>query len=73
MNERQFELAQQLEQAQRDDVIALARAQCRGSGTSECVDCGVPIPAERRACVPYATRCTECQGRFEVRRTGNPR
>ncbi|HDR9337180.1 TraR/DksA C4-type zinc finger protein [Burkholderia multivorans] len=70
MNEREFELAQQIEQLQRDAAIELARAQCQGAGSEECVVCGEPIPAARRACVPYATRCTECQGRFEQRNTG---
>ncbi|WP_254607821.1 hypothetical protein [Burkholderia aenigmatica] len=55
MNEREFELAQQIEQMQRDAAIELARAQCHGAGAEECVECGEPIPAARRACVPYAT------------------
>lgn len=36
MNEREFELAQQIEQLQRDAAIELARAQCQGAGSEEC-------------------------------------
>ncbi|MEZ7785024.1 TraR/DksA C4-type zinc finger protein [Cupriavidus gilardii] len=70
MNERQFELAQQLEQAERDAAIRLVRAQCEGAGTDECMDCGGVIPTARRQLVQNATRCTPCQSRIETRKPG---
>jgi phage/conjugal plasmid C-4 type zinc finger TraR family protein len=70
MNERQFELAQELEQAQRDAGIQLARARCEGLGAEECTACGDAIPLERRRLVPNATRCVPCQERFEKYKPG---
>lgn len=32
----------------------------------DCLDCGMPIPAERLAAVPYTHRCIECQQMAEV-------
>lgn len=29
-------------------------------GREECVDCDDPIPADRRAALPYAVRCIDC-------------
>ncbi len=40
MNEREFELAQQIEPLQRDAAIELARSQCQGAGSAESVVCG---------------------------------
>lgn len=30
-------------------------------GASQCIDCGEQIPAGRRAALPSATRCVNCQ------------
>lgn len=31
-----------------------------------CRDCGDPVPRERMAAVPYATRCSECESAKEL-------
>ena len=41
------------------------RAQSATVGQLECVDCGEPIPAGRRAAVPQADRCVACQAKAE--------
>ena len=47
---------------------ALARA---ADGTyGECIDCGNPIPYERLAAYPAATRCVACQENAERRERG---
>lgn len=79
MNERQMELAQQLEQADREAGIARVRAALSAQQDSEtensgdCADCGTEIPETRRRLVPNATRCTPCQAHFEKRHRGNGR
>lgn len=42
-----------------------AASRTRGTGAADCVSCGSAIDPRRRAAVPDADRCTECQGRFE--------
>lgn len=79
MNERQMELAQRLEEADREAGIARARAALTALQDSEaeksgdCADCGEPIPDMRRQLVPNATRCTSCQAHFERQHRGNGR
>ncbi|MCL8302180.1 TraR/DksA family transcriptional regulator [Pseudomonas mosselii] len=66
-----FDRAQALEQRQRDQAIAAARANAPSSGPSltHCEDCGSEIPAARRA-LGGKTRCVACQSTFEK---GGPR
>lgn len=61
-----FDRAQALEQRQRDQAIAAARAGTRPSGPSltHCADCGDEIPEVRRA-LGGMTRCVTCQSLFE--------
>jgi phage/conjugal plasmid C-4 type zinc finger TraR family protein len=61
-----------------DELIEhqLARALARhqqsqaptGAGALECEDCGDPIPAPRRAALPWCVTCVDCQGLREQRR-----
>ncbi|MEM7250500.1 MAG: DksA/TraR family C4-type zinc finger protein [Pseudomonadota bacterium] len=45
-----------------EDAVRRARAALpAGSGRAECEECGEPIPAARRAAIPGARRCVECQ------------
>jgi len=45
-----------------DRLAAQARAAGLGArGTDICADCGEEIPAERRAALPSAVRCINCQ------------
>lgn len=40
----------------------LAEAAALPPGTPrDCLDCGVPVPAQRIAAAPYTQRCIECQ------------
>lgn len=63
-----FDRAQALEQRQRDQAIAAARAtaQARSTGPSltHCEECDDPIPEARRA-LGGMTRCVPCQSIFE--------
>ncbi len=47
-------------------TIAEARAALATSGTTECIDCGREIEPKRRAAMPAARRCIECQGLIET-------
>ncbi|MDP2664295.1 MAG: TraR/DksA C4-type zinc finger protein [bacterium] len=47
-----------------DDEAALARIADGTYGV--CVDCGGKIPDERLVVIPYASRCTPCQGKKGV-------
>jgi phage/conjugal plasmid C-4 type zinc finger TraR family protein len=40
-------------------------AETPAPGERACADCGRPIPAERLAILPHATRCVQCQAIFE--------
>ncbi|PWB34663.1 conjugal transfer protein TraR [Pseudomonas sp. SDI] len=61
-----FDRAQALEQRQRDQAIAAARAQAPSSGPSltHCEDCDSEIPEARRA-LGGKTRCVPCQSLHE--------
>lgn len=44
------------------DALASARARMpSGEGTSECEECGEPIPEARRRALPGARTCVPCQ------------
>lgn len=65
MDEKYLEQASNLEQAHRDEAVRLARESVQGCGRLKCVDCGGPIPEERRVAVPSSVRCIGCQTLFE--------
>jgi phage/conjugal plasmid C-4 type zinc finger TraR family protein len=64
-----YDQAADVEQFQRDTALAAQRrthnAQSDGAGSDECVNCGDTIPAARRAAVPNAARCVDCQAQKE--------
>jgi phage/conjugal plasmid C-4 type zinc finger TraR family protein len=62
------DLAQVLEEAERAAAIARALAPLAASGRADCLDCGQPLSAPRRAAMPSAMRCTPCQSALEQRR-----
>lgn len=66
-HERDFELAERLAEAERDNAVERACAQVAGVGSANCIDCGEPIEAARRAAAPWAVRCLHCQQDFEWR------
>ena len=48
-------------------AIAAARSRLDGDGAGDCTDCGAVIPEARRAAMPNATRCVDCQELLERR------
>ena len=58
-----FELAQELEQLQREESLArqAESSRPRGGSLSHCCDCGDEIPPLRRKKVPGCTRCVGCK------------
>lgn len=65
-----YELASVTEQANRDEGLYQARAALKAKGCAECVECGEDIPAARRAALPSATRCIDCQEQHEKEKNG---
>lgn len=64
--------ADELDQAQahieHETEMRISSIQARlrdGPGSPQCVDCGAPIPEQRRRLVPNATRCIDCQAGYE--------
>ena len=55
--------AQAREAENLDDALSAQRraAALDAPGTDICADCGEDIPSERRAAMPSAIRCTDCQ------------
>lgn len=66
-----IELAEARIDAERDAAIAGVRGALSGKGSGTCVDCGLPIPAQRLAAAPFARRCVACQARFEGNERGH--
>ena len=60
--------AQALDERIRAGRIAAVRARIDGDGADDCEDCGAPIMPARRAALPSATRCVDCQERRERRK-----
>jgi phage/conjugal plasmid C-4 type zinc finger TraR family protein len=60
-----FDLAQEREERERDAAIQRARLNAaddqQPSARLDCEECEDPIPEERRAILPGARRCTQCQ------------
>lgn len=63
--ERAIEQAEAMVTAERDKAIADIRAQLAEQGAEDCEDCGEEIPSQRRAAMPSARRCAECETRRE--------
>jgi phage/conjugal plasmid C-4 type zinc finger TraR family protein len=59
------------EQADREHALAARpRPVALRHMTDECIDCGDDIPPARKAAIPDAARCLDCQERHE---RGEPR
>ena len=65
LGNRAFELAAQRADQERDAGVARSIAELGTKGALACVDCGEPISAERRAAMPSACRCIDCQSQRE--------
>ena len=55
-------------QANVDNAIELARMMIpKGPGSPICLDCGEPIPPERREASPGCRFCIDCQKQHDAR------
>lgn len=59
------ELADLRAEQEREAGIQAARKALATQGSRVCVGCGEEIEAERRAALPSAKRCLQCQQRLE--------
>lgn len=66
----EIDIAQYLEECARDDALRRLMEETEEvepqlldeeHGAVICIDCGLPIPAERLAVQRYAVRCIDCQ------------
>ena len=64
-NERLLEAAGELEERRRDFEVKRIRQELTLHGDEFCRACGDPIGEARRAALPSATRCVECQATLE--------
>lgn len=57
--------AQKREELARATALAVVQRQIAAdlseAGCEDCIDCGDPIPEDRRKAMPSATRCIGCQ------------
>jgi phage/conjugal plasmid C-4 type zinc finger TraR family protein len=60
------EAALLIERAQAAGIARAAEALAE-AGTRDCIGCGEEIEASRRAALPSARRCIDCQSRVEKR------
>lgn len=67
VNERYVELAEAAVANQSARAIGDIRNRLSAQGSDDCVDCGDEIEPKRRAALPSAVRCVDCQGIFEQR------
>lgn len=57
--------AQDFETLRREIAIGAVLQNGFAQGTDHCVTCGCEIEPARKAAMPNATRCIECQSKFE--------
>lgn len=65
MDENYIEQADALAQTERESSLQAIQTALRKPGLSHCADCEDPIPPERHAAAPWATRCINCQTAHE--------
>lgn len=65
---RAIELAEQRAEQERDAAVSRTVSALVGAGTADCVDCREPIDPARKAALPSANRCFDCQS---LREQGN--
>lgn len=66
-DEADFEAAEAFARAERDTAVARIRQELASEGENDCIDCGRPIGARRKAALPSAERCITCQTAHEQR------
>ena len=67
LGERAIESSGAFAEAERDREIERAKAKLALEGNAFCQGCGEEIPPARRAALPSATRCIDCQTKLERR------
>lgn len=56
-------------QAQRElDVLLRHSYTAPANSIYDCIECDKPIGIQRKAAIPFATRCMACQSMFERKR-----
>jgi phage/conjugal plasmid C-4 type zinc finger TraR family protein len=70
-SERAIELAERFEAEERARKVAAISGSLTGAGEKYCKSCGDPIAQARRAALPSATRCVECQEHHERNSSGS--
>ena len=68
--ERQIEAAEAMVARERDQAVARIREGLCLKGDEFCIGCGEPIEPARRAALPSALRCIECQRAHERKTCG---
>jgi RNA polymerase-binding transcription factor DksA len=68
IGERQIERAEANVRREAERSIARIREELAEEGEDFCVVCDEPIEAARKAVLPSADRCVECQAHHELRR-----
>jgi len=66
-NERLLEAASEFDERRRELAIKRIREEPTLKGDEFCRACGDPIEIARRAALPSATRCVDCQAAHERR------
>ena len=61
-----FDRADELAERERESGIEAASKALSGDGFTHCIECGRPIDPRRRAALPSAKRCTDCQTVYEL-------
>lgn len=70
MDEKYLEQASAIQEHLSSDGLNEIQRAMRGTGQSDCEDCGDPIPSARRAAMPCAIRCINCQTTFDNLKKG---
>lgn len=62
---RQIEAAEAMVALEAEEQVARIRAGLAGPGEADCIACDEPIGAARKAALPSAERCIDCQSAYE--------
>jgi phage/conjugal plasmid C-4 type zinc finger TraR family protein len=65
VTDRMIEAAEANVSRECESAIARIRAHLAEEGEDVCIDCDEPIGAARKAALPSAERCIDCQNLFE--------
>lgn len=65
VTDRMIEAAEASVERERDCEIARIRAELEAEGEDFCIDCDEPIGEARKAALPSAERCIDCQTKYE--------